>query len=64
VTLRRLETRGLIDSWMSEPTGERGGKARRCVRVVPKGIERLRESRLAMESMWGDLDLETVESAT
>jgi DNA-binding PadR family transcriptional regulator len=64
VTLRRLEKRGLVTSWMSEPTGERGGKARRCVRVEQEGIELLRESRRAMESMWDDLDPDIVESAT
>jgi len=63
VTLRRLEKRGLVTSWMSEPTGERGGKGRRCVRVEPKGIELLQESRRAMERMWGDLDPEVAESA-
>lgn len=63
VTLRRLEKRGLVTSWMSEPTAERGGKARRCLRVEPKGIERLREARRAMERMWGDLDAEIVEEA-
>ena len=56
VTLVRLEKRGLVTSWMGEPTGERGGKARRCVRIEPKGVEALRESRQAMERMWGDLD--------
>jgi DNA-binding PadR family transcriptional regulator len=61
VTLRRLEKRGLVTSWMSEPTGERGGKARRCVQVEPSGMEALRESRLAMDRMWGDLGPETVE---
>ena len=64
VTLRRLEKRGLIASWMSEPTGERGGKARRCVRVVPEGAELLRESRRAMARMWDDLDAGIVESAS
>jgi len=62
VTLRRLERRGLVASWMSEPTGERGGKARRCVRVEPEGLELLRESRRAMDRMWDDLDVATVES--
>jgi DNA-binding PadR family transcriptional regulator len=56
VTLRRLEKRALVTSWMSEPTGERGGKARRCVRVEPSGLELLRESRRAMARMWDDLD--------
>ena len=58
VTLRRLEKRGLVTSWMSEPTGERGGKARRCVRVEPAGLAVLREARRAMTSMWADLDPE------
>jgi len=64
VTLRRLEKRGLVTSWMGEPTGERGGKARRCVRVEREGVALLRESRRAMESMWDDLDPGIVESAT
>lgn len=61
VTLRRLEKRGLVTSWMGEPTGERGGKARRCVKVEPEGLELLRESREAMERMWEDLDPGIVE---
>ncbi len=64
VTLRRLEKRGLVTSWMSEPTGERGGKARRCVRVEPEGVGLLREARRAMDSMWDDLDPAVVERAT
>ena len=63
VTLRRLEKRGLITSWMGEPTPERGGKARRCVRLEPEAVELLVESRRAMERMWGDLDPETLERA-
>ena len=64
VTLRRLEKRGLLVSWMSEPTGERGGKARRCVRVEPEGVALLRESRRAMDRMWDDLDPALVDGAT
>ena len=56
VTLRRLEKRGLVPSWMSQSTGERGGKPRRCVRVEPEGLDLLRESRRAMARMWDDLD--------
>lgn len=63
VTLRRLEKRGLVVSWMSEPTGERGGKARRCVRVELSGLDLLRESRRAMTRMWDDLDPEAVGGA-
>ena len=57
VTLRRLETKGLISSWMSEPTAERGGKARRLVKIEPTGLEALRESRETMEQMWRGADV-------
>jgi PadR family transcriptional regulator PadR len=62
VTLRRLEKRGLVTSWMGEPTPERGGRARRCVRVEPAGKQVLLESRRALESMWKDLDLVSEEA--
>lgn len=56
VTLRRLEKKGLISSWMGDPTAERGGKARRCVKVEPAGLEALRESRRVLGEMWKGLD--------
>ena len=56
VTLRRLEGKGLLASSMSEPTHERGGKARRCVTLTTRGIESLRASRQMLESMWKGLD--------
>jgi DNA-binding PadR family transcriptional regulator len=55
VTLRRLEEKGLVSSWMSEPTAERGGKPRRCVRVEPHGVRLLRETREAVDRMWRGL---------
>ena len=64
VTLRRLEQRGLLTSWMGEPTGERGGKARRCVRVEPEGLRLVAEARRAMDRMWDDLDPATVDGAS
>ena len=56
VTLRRLEQKGLLESWKSAPTTERGGKARRCVRVTPAGVQSLRDSRRALDQMWRGLD--------
>ena len=56
VTLRRLEKKGLLSSWLSGPTAERGGKPRRCVRVEPEGVRLLRESRRVMDGMWEGLD--------
>jgi DNA-binding PadR family transcriptional regulator len=56
VTLRRLEQKGLLSSTMSAPTPERGGKARRCVKVTPIGLESLRTSRQVLDRMWKGLD--------
>jgi DNA-binding PadR family transcriptional regulator len=38
-TLDRLETKGLLKSWMGEATPQRGGRAKRMVRVTPKGVQ-------------------------
>lgn len=37
-TLDRLESKGLIETWMGGPTPQRGGRAKRMVRVTPRGI--------------------------
>jgi PadR family transcriptional regulator, regulatory protein PadR len=37
-TLDRLETKGLIETWMGDPTPERGGRPKRMVRVTTSGI--------------------------
>jgi len=38
-TLDRLEDKGLIKTWMGDPTPERGGRPKRMVRITPKGID-------------------------
>ena len=43
-TLDRMEDKGLLASWMSEPTPERGGRARRHYRLEKSGQQALRES--------------------
>ena len=62
ITLRRLEKKGLLSSWLSEPTPERGGKARRCVKIEPAGLEQLVESRAATDRMWRGIELAPGES--
>jgi PadR family transcriptional regulator PadR len=37
-TIDRLETKGLLKTWMGDPTPERGGRAKRMVRVTPTGV--------------------------
>jgi DNA-binding PadR family transcriptional regulator len=38
-TLDRLETKGLIKTWMGNPTPERGGRSKRLVQITAKGVE-------------------------
>jgi PadR family transcriptional regulator, regulatory protein PadR len=57
VTLRRLEQKGLITSWLSEPVPERGGRARRCVRVEAEGVRQLREARGMMDALWSGIEM-------
>ena len=56
ITLRRLEEKGFVSSWMGEPVPERGGKSRRYVKLEAAGAKALREARSAAERMWRGLD--------
>ena len=50
-TLDRLETKRLIEGTLSEPTPERGGRAKRTFHVTGAGAEALNRSRRESESM-------------
>jgi DNA-binding PadR family transcriptional regulator len=54
--LERLERKGLVSSTMSDPTPERGGRARRHYRLRPAGATALRQSRDMLARMWAGLD--------
>ena len=56
VTLRRLEGNGLVTTrWESEDETD-GRKPRRFVKVEPRGLELLRQSRGALQRMWSGLE--------
>src|SRR5437870_11676738 len=44
VTLDRLEDKGLVAAWLSDPTPERGGGAKRCYRREARGERALEQS--------------------
>ena len=50
--LDRLERRGYVESWLSEPVSERGGRARKYYRVLGRGVAALRRERGSLERMW------------
>ncbi len=58
ITLDRHETKGLVESWFSDPTGEPGGKARRLFRTRPLGMAALRAARRAVDRLSVGTDLE------
>lgn len=51
ITLDRLETKALVESWFSDPTGEPGGKARRLFRIRPAGTAALRAARRGVDRL-------------
>lgn len=55
VTLTRLEAKGLVRSWLGEPTPARGGKAKRFFAVERAGLAALRAARDSLARMWDGL---------
>lgn len=55
--LERLETKGLITSRMSDPTPQRGGRAKRYVTVTAAGMKALTRSLRAYERLLDGLNL-------
>jgi PadR family transcriptional regulator, regulatory protein PadR len=42
-TIDRLERKGLLKTWMGEATPQRGGRAKRMVRVTSQGVRAAKE---------------------
>lgn len=55
MTLDRLEKKGLLTSYLTEPTAERGGRAKRCYRATKPALDALRLSRQALVALWEGL---------
>jgi DNA-binding PadR family transcriptional regulator len=52
VTLDRAEDKGYVASWLSDPTAERGGRAKRCYRLEALGEQALHESAVTAKRIW------------
>ncbi len=52
VTLDRLEDKGFVSSRLSNPTRERGGRAKRCYRLEALGERALQESAVTAQRVW------------
>ena len=51
VTLERLERKGYVTSWFSEPQAVRGGKARRYFRLKPPGMSAVTAAKRAIDRL-------------
>ncbi len=56
MTLDRLEKKDLLSSFLTDPTPERGGRAKRCYTVPPPALAALRASRRALLRLWEGLE--------
>ncbi len=56
IALRRLEQRGLLQSSKEEPAPHEGGRGKRTFEITPDAMDKLRESRRTLESLWKGLD--------
>ncbi len=50
-TLDRLEAKGLLRSWIGEPTAQRGGRRRKFYALRPAGVAALRQAYRAVAAM-------------
>jgi PadR family transcriptional regulator, regulatory protein PadR len=56
-TIDRLEQKGLLKTWMGEATPQRGGRAKRMVRVTPAGVHAAKDfydsvARISRRASW------------
>jgi len=51
VTLERLERKGYVTSWFSDPQAVRGGKARRLFKLKPAGMAAVKAATRAIERL-------------
>ena len=50
-TLDRLEDKGFVESWVGDPTPQRGGRRRKFYRLRPAGLAALRQAYRAFTAM-------------
>jgi PadR family transcriptional regulator PadR len=56
-TIDRLEAKGLLKTWMGDATPQRGGRAKRMIRITPKGLRAAKDfytavTRLSRGASW------------
>jgi PadR family transcriptional regulator PadR len=62
-TLDRLEEKGLVTSWLGEPTPQRGGRAKRYFTVTAAGVEAVARAQRSYQRLLKGLRLPGVAHA-
>ncbi len=64
IPLGRLEKKGFVESYLGEPTSERGGKRKRYYKITPEGFRALKEVREIEKAMWNGLSDAALDELT
>ncbi len=54
IPLRRLEKKGLIESFLGESSAVRGGRRKKIYRLTPQAMESLRENKKVNDTLWAN----------
>jgi DNA-binding PadR family transcriptional regulator len=54
-TLERLQRKGLVNSYLGDPSPERGGRAKRYFRVTKAGLQAVRDAKRNLVMLWHGL---------
>ncbi|MCP4725153.1 MAG: hypothetical protein GY863_08960 [bacterium] len=63
VPLERLEQKGYLVSYLSEPVSERGGRSKRLYKITEPGLKALLDTRSAEKSLWKDVSTDSIEKS-
>jgi len=62
VMLSRLEKKGLLESYLAEPTPQRGGRSKRIYTMTSLGRQTLEQIKKVQDRVWSDIsEFSTVE---
>jgi len=55
VMLTRLEKKGLLESYLAEPTPQRGGRSKRIYSMTSLGLQTLTQIKKMQDKVWSDI---------
>ena len=59
--LDRLEKKGFLESYLSDPTAKRGGKRKRIYKLSPNGILALIKFKTITDEVWDGIQLKVLK---